>query len=40
VVGSKASADVVTTAVGQAPVNETIELAFENGRYRISQLAP
>jgi hypothetical protein len=40
VVGSNASADVVTTAVGQAPVNETIDLVFENGRYRISQLAP
>ena len=39
VLGSKASADVVTTAQGQAPVRETIELIFENGRYRIDSLA-
>jgi hypothetical protein len=40
VAGSKASADVVSSAEGQARVAQTIELVFENGRYRVSQLAP
>jgi len=35
----KASAAVVTTAEGQAPVAETIDLVLEGGRYRISALA-
>jgi len=34
-----ATADVLTTAEGQAPVPETIQLVLENGRYRISALA-
>jgi hypothetical protein len=34
-----ASADVTTTAQGQASVQETVRLVFENGRYRISALA-
>jgi hypothetical protein len=38
--GPKASADVVSSAAGQARVAQTIELVFENGRYRVSQLAP
>ncbi len=33
-----ASAEVTTTARGQAPVRDTIRLMFENGRYRISAL--
>jgi hypothetical protein len=40
VVGQKASADVVSSADGQARVAQTIEFVFENGSYRISQLAP
>ena len=39
VLGRKASANVVTTAEGQAPVAQTIELVFENGRFRIDALA-
>jgi hypothetical protein len=35
----KASADVTTSAEGQAPVRETIDLVLENGRFRISALA-
>ena len=35
----KASAAVMTTAEGQAPVAETIDLVLEGGRYRISALA-
>jgi hypothetical protein len=35
----RASASVLTTAAGQAEVPETIELVYENGRYRIAQLA-
>jgi hypothetical protein len=35
----KASADVTTSAEGQAPVRETIDLVLENGRYRVSALA-
>jgi hypothetical protein len=35
----KASVDVMTTAKGQAPVPETIDLVLENGRYRVSALA-
>jgi hypothetical protein len=34
-----ATADVLTTADGQAPVAETIQLVLEGGRYRISALA-
>ncbi|SRR5581483_5578959 len=33
-----ATAKVVTTAEGQAPVRETIQLVLEGGRYRISAL--
>ena len=34
-----ATADVLTSAEGQAPVAETIELVLENGRWRVSALA-
>jgi hypothetical protein len=37
--GANASAHVMTTAVGQAPVAETIGLVLEQGRYRINALA-
>jgi hypothetical protein len=30
---------VVTSAAGQAKVPETIQLVWENGRYRVSALA-
>ncbi|HEY7633825.1 MAG TPA: hypothetical protein VH817_24205 [Thermoleophilaceae bacterium] len=34
-----ASVDVTTTAEGQAPVGDTLQLVFEDGRYRVSRLA-
>jgi hypothetical protein len=34
-----ASVDVTTTAVGQAPVADTLQLVLEDGRYRVSRLA-
>jgi hypothetical protein len=34
-----ATADVLTTADGQAPVPATIQLVLEGGRYKISALA-
>jgi hypothetical protein len=37
--GGAASAEVTTTARGQAPVRDTIRLVFENGRYRVNALA-
>jgi hypothetical protein len=37
--GRSAVAEVVTSAAGQAKVPETIQLVWENGRYRVSALA-
>jgi hypothetical protein len=37
--GAGASVDVTTSAEGQAPVGDTLQLVYEDGRYRISALA-
>ena len=37
--GHSATAQVLTSAAGQAKVPETIELVWENGRFRVSALA-
>jgi hypothetical protein len=37
--GRSATAEVLTSAAGQAKVHETIELVWENGRFRVSALA-
>jgi hypothetical protein len=37
--GRSATAQVLTSAAGQAKVPETIELVWENGRFRVSALA-
>jgi len=37
--GHSATAEVVTSAAGQAAVPETIDLVFENGAWRVAALA-